>query len=63
MGSRKDLSSIQEWHPYRLFLSCVCREKDVNALVVEYEGETYEDRPDREGNDPKYADNVNTRTL
>ena len=23
----KDLSSIQEWHPYRLFLSCVCREK------------------------------------
>ena len=36
--------------------------KDVNALVVEYQGETHEDRPDREGNDPKYAGVINTRT-
>ena len=49
--------------PIDCFYHVYAERKDVNALVVEYEGETYEDRPDREGNDPKYADNVNTRTL
>ena len=49
--------------PIDCFYHVYAERKDVNALVVEYEGETYEDSPDREGNDPKYDDNVNTRTL
>ena len=48
--------------PIDCFYHVYAERKDVNGLVVEYEGETYEDRPDREGNDPKYAGH-NTRTL
>ena len=29
--------------------------KDVNPIIVEYEGQTYQDYPDPESNDPKYA--------
>ena len=49
--------------PIDCFYHVYAERKDVNGLIVEYEGETCEDHPDREGNDPKYADNVNTRTL
>ena len=48
--------------PIDCFYHIYAERKDVNGLVVEYEGETYEDRPDRDGNDPKYA-GQNTRTL
>ena len=48
--------------PIDCFYHIYAERKDVNALVVEYEGETYEDRPDKDGNDPKYAEVINTRT-
>jgi len=48
--------------PIDCFYHVYAERKDVNALVVEYQGETHEDRPDREGNDPKYAGVINTRT-
>ena len=49
--------------PIDCFYHVYAERKDVNALVVEYEGETYEDRPDKDGNDPKFSSNINTRTI
>ena len=37
--------------------------QDIERLVVEYEGEDYEDRPDKEGNDPAFSNRINTRTI
>ena len=48
--------------PIDCFYHVYAERKDVNALVVEYEGKTHEDRPDRDGDDPKYAEVINTRT-
>ena len=36
--------------------------KDVNALVVEYEGESHKNYPDKNYNDPQYANRINTPT-
>ena len=36
--------------------------KDVNALVVEYEGESHKNYPDKNYNDPQYANRINTAT-
>ena len=41
--------------PIDCFYHVYGERKDVNPIVVEYEGESYEDRPDRDGDDPKYA--------
>ena len=49
--------------PIDCFYHVYAERKDVNGLIVEYEGETCEDHPDRKGDDPKYADTMNTRTL
>ena len=49
--------------PIDCFYHVYAERKDVNALVVEYEGETYEDRPDKDGNDPKFSSIINTRTI
>ena len=48
--------------PIDCFFHVYAERKDINPLVVEYEGETWEDYPDKESKDPKYA-GQNTRTL
>ncbi len=48
--------------PIDCFYHIYAERKDVNALVVEYEGEDYDDRPDKEGNDPAFSNVINTRT-
>ena len=48
--------------PIDCFYHIYAERKDVNGLVVEYEGESWEDHPDRKGDNPKYA-GQNTRTL
>ena len=49
--------------PIDCFYHIYAERKDVNALVVEYEGENYEERPDKEGNDPAFSNRINTRTI
>ena len=41
--------------PIHCFYHIFAERKDINPLVAEYEGETWEDYPDPESNDPKYA--------
>ena len=41
--------------PIHCFYHIFAERKDINPLVVEYEGETWEDYPDPESNDPQYA--------
>ena len=41
--------------PIHCFYHIFGERKDVNPLIVEYEGETHSDYPDPEFNDPKYA--------
>ena len=41
--------------PIHCFYHIFAERKDINPLVVEYEGETWQDYPDPESNDPKYA--------
>ena len=48
--------------PIDCFFHVYAERKDINPLVVEYEGETGEDYPDPDSNDPKY-EGQNTRTL
>ena len=40
--------------PIDCFFHVYAERKDINPLVVEYEGETWEDYPDPDSNDPKY---------
>ncbi len=48
--------------PIDCFFHVYAERKDINPLVAEYEGKTWEDYPDKESKDPKYA-GQNTRTL
>ena len=48
--------------PIDCFFHVYAERKDIKPLVVEYEGETWEDYPDPDSNDPKY-EGQNTRTL
>ena len=48
--------------PIDCFFHVYAERNDINPLVVEYEGETWEDYPDPDSNDPKY-EGQNTRTL
>ena len=48
--------------PIDCYYHIYAERKDVNALVVEYEGETYLDYPDKDYKDSQYANRVNTRT-
>ncbi len=41
--------------PIHCFYHIFAERKDVNPIIVEYEGQTYQDYPDPESNDPKYA--------
>ena len=48
--------------PIDCYYHVYAERKDVNALVVEYEGETFKDYPDKDYKDPQYANRVNTAT-
>jgi hypothetical protein len=48
--------------PIDCYYHVYAERKDCNALVVEYQGETYDDYPDKDYKDPQYANRVNTRT-
>ena len=48
--------------PIDCFYHIYAERKDVNALVVEYEGNDWDDYPDKDNHDPKYAEVINTRT-
>jgi len=41
--------------PIHCFYHIFAERKDINPLVVEYEGETWKDYPDPKADDPKYA--------
>ena len=48
--------------PIDCFYHVYAERKDVNALVVEYSGKDWDDYPDKDNHDPKYAGVINTRT-
>ena len=48
--------------PIDCFYHVYAERKDVNALVVEYSGNDWDDYPDKDNHDPKYAGVINTRT-
>ena len=48
--------------PIDCFYHVYAERKDVNALIVEYEGKDWDDYPDKDNHDPKYAEVINTRT-
>ena len=48
--------------PIDCFYHVYAERKDINALVVEYSGKDWDDYPDKDNHDPKYADVINTRT-
>ena len=49
--------------PIDCFYHVYAERNDVNALVVEYSGKDWDDYPDKDNHDPKYADVINTRTI
>ena len=48
--------------PIDCFYHVYGERKDVNHLVVEYKGDTWEDYPDPDYDDPQYKTGVNTKT-
>ena len=48
--------------PIDCFYHVYGERKDTNPLTVEYEGKSYQDYPDPDGNDPKYSANRCTFT-
>ena len=48
--------------PINCFYHVYAERKDVNALVVEYEGESWSAYPDPSYDDPQFSNKVNTRT-
>jgi hypothetical protein len=49
--------------PIDCFYHVYAERKDVNALIVEYKGDTWEDYPDPKYNDSQYSNIVNTQTI
>jgi hypothetical protein len=74
IGSHQDII-VKEWDDEKIYLQSkgevpidcfyhvYAERKDVNGLVVEYDGNEWSDYPDKDYNDPQYADKLNTRTL
>ncbi len=48
--------------PIDCFYHVYAQRKDVNGILVEYEGETWEDYPDQKSDNPEYAHIMNVRT-
>jgi hypothetical protein len=49
--------------PINCFYHVYGERKDVNPLVVEYEGDSWDDYPDPNYSDPQFTKSVNTRTI
>ena len=49
--------------PINCFYHVYGERKDVNPLVVEYEGDSWQDYPDPNYSDPQFTNSVNTRTI
>ena len=49
--------------PINCFYHVYGERKDVNPLVVEYEGDSWQDYPDPNYSDPQFTKSVNTRTI
>lgn len=49
--------------PIDCFYHVYAERKDVNSLIVEYDGNTWSDYPDKDYNDPQYENKINTKTL
>jgi hypothetical protein len=74
IGSHQDII-VKRWDAQKIYLQSksgvpidcfyhvYAERKDVNALVVEYDGNEWSDYPDKDYNDPQYANKVNTKTL
>jgi hypothetical protein len=74
IGSHQDII-VKRWDSEKIYLQSksaipidsfyhvYAERKDVNALVVEYDGNEWSDYPDKDYNDPQYANKVNTKTL
>jgi hypothetical protein len=74
IGSHQDII-VKRWDESKIYLQSqggmpidcfyhiYAERKDVNALVVEYNGTTWEDYPDPDYNDPQYSNKVNTKTI
>ena len=43
------------WSSHQLFLHVYGERKDVNPLVVEYEGDSWQDYPDPNYSDPQFT--------
>ena len=66
IGAHQDLI-IKRWDDQKVYLQSnggmpidcfyhiYAERKDINGLTVEYEGETWEDNPDRDGTNPSYS--------
>jgi hypothetical protein len=62
VDEKKIYLQVQGGMPIDCYYHVYAERKDCNALVVEYQGETYEDYPDKDYKDPGYANRINTRT-
>lgn len=73
IGSHQDVI-IKRWDDSKIYLQSnggmpidcfyhvYAERKDVNALVVEYRGDSWKDYPDPQYNDSQFADRINTQT-
>ena len=73
IGSHQDVI-VKRWDDEKIYLQAkagfpidcfyhvYAERKDVNALIVEYKGDTWEDYPDPKYNDSQYSNVVNTQT-
>ena len=52
---RKIYLQAQGGMPVDCFYHIMAERKDVNKLIVEYEGDSHRDYPDPQYNDPKYG--------
>jgi hypothetical protein len=73
IGSHQDVI-IKRWDDSKIYLQSnggmpidcfyhvYAERKDVNALVVEYRGDSWKDYPDPQYNDSQFSDRINTQT-
>jgi hypothetical protein len=59
VDEKKIYLQAKEEMPIDCYYHVYAERKDCNPLIVEYEGETYEDYPDKDSKDPQYADKIN----
>ena len=62
VDEKKIYLQAKEEMPIDCYYHVYAERKDCNPLIVEYEGETYEDYPDKDSKDPQYS-NRNNNTI